>query len=139
MLSDKEFVHNAEAVEHYGLPFMHAINNRTLPKFAAGGLVESSSRVPSTLADRITAMGLDNIIDVPHLAVGGMPELAAPELSKSLLEEANSNSTAHPIPVDLRTDHGDVRASVDRGGLGQLRKAAVMKNIGKQRQPGWVG
>jgi hypothetical protein len=40
MLSNKEFVHNAKAVEHYGVPFMNAINDRTL-KFAAGGLADS--------------------------------------------------------------------------------------------------
>ena len=40
MLSDREFVHNAKAVEHYGVPFMNAVNNRTL-KFAAGGLADS--------------------------------------------------------------------------------------------------
>jgi TP901 family phage tail tape measure protein len=36
-LSDKEFVHNAAAVAHYGVAFMDAVNRRQFPKMAAGG------------------------------------------------------------------------------------------------------
>lgn len=44
MLSDQEFVQQASAVEHYGVPFMHALNQKRIPKqllpgYAAGGLV----------------------------------------------------------------------------------------------------
>ena len=38
-LSNGEFVHNADAVQYYGRNFMHAVNNRELPKFAPGGQV----------------------------------------------------------------------------------------------------
>lgn len=34
-----EFVHNVAAVQHYGVGFMQAINSRSLPRFALGGLV----------------------------------------------------------------------------------------------------
>lgn len=37
MLSNGEYVHNAAAVQHYGVDFMHAVNSRKLKKFADGG------------------------------------------------------------------------------------------------------
>ncbi|MHC2273535.1 tape measure domain-containing protein [Bradyrhizobium diazoefficiens] len=37
MLSNGEYVHNAAAVQHYGVDFMHALNTRKLKKFADGG------------------------------------------------------------------------------------------------------
>ncbi|MEY9113857.1 hypothetical protein ABIE86_002589 [Bradyrhizobium diazoefficiens] len=37
MLSNGEYVHNAAAVQHYGVDFMHAVNNRKVKKFADGG------------------------------------------------------------------------------------------------------
>lgn len=39
MLSNREYVQNADAVAHYGVPFMNAINKKMLPKMADGGLV----------------------------------------------------------------------------------------------------
>jgi len=44
----------------------------------------------------------------------------------------------HLGTVDLTTNHGLVRVAVDDGGLKQLRKAAVMRNMGADRKPGWV-
>ncbi|WP_143264188.1 hypothetical protein, partial [Amycolatopsis kentuckyensis] len=38
-LSPGEFVHQAEAVDFYGVGFMKAVNERKLPRFASGGLV----------------------------------------------------------------------------------------------------
>jgi hypothetical protein len=38
-LSDGEFVQRSAAVSHYGLGFMHAVNQLRLPRFALGGLV----------------------------------------------------------------------------------------------------
>jgi tape measure domain-containing protein len=42
MLSDKEFVQQADATDYYGVPFMHALNKRMIPRdalpgFAGGG------------------------------------------------------------------------------------------------------
>lgn len=44
-LSRGEFVNNARSVAHYGVDFFHALNNMTLPGFAAGGLVPSPVRM----------------------------------------------------------------------------------------------
>lgn len=106
-LSNQEYVHKAQAVAHYGVDFMHAINNMQVPKFALGGMVGMLS--PS----------------LPRFAAGG-------------LVTAGSGLMMQPIPVDLRTDHGTIRATVDGGGLRSLRRAAVMKNMGKDKQPTWV-
>jgi phage-related minor tail protein len=37
MASDREFMQPADAVAHYGVPFMEAIRKRQLPRFASGG------------------------------------------------------------------------------------------------------
>lgn len=62
-LSNGEFVHNADAVAHYGTSFMSALNQKRLPKFAPGGQVGS---------DMVTT---PNGIDVRlwDLRVPGMP------------------------------------------------------------------
>lgn len=107
-LSNKEYVHQAKAVSFWGVDFMHAINNMQMPRFNMGGLVGLLS--PSL--PRFRDGGV-----VSNDGVGAMPHLGS---------------------VDLRTDHGSARVVVDRGGLNQLRKAAVMRNIGKEKQPSWV-
>lgn len=48
-LSNKEFVHNAAAVDYYGLSFMNAVNKRMLPKMAAGGLAGTFAGSPAGL------------------------------------------------------------------------------------------
>lgn len=50
--SNGEYMHNAAAVDHYGLAFMDAVNSRTLPKlpgYATGGLIGGSAPTPSQL------------------------------------------------------------------------------------------
>lgn len=50
--SNGEYMHNAAAVDHYGLAFMDAVNSRTLPKlpgYATGGLIGGSAPSPSQL------------------------------------------------------------------------------------------
>lgn len=42
-LSNREFVMNADATQHYGVGFMNMINRLQLPKFADGGPVKSGS------------------------------------------------------------------------------------------------
>lgn len=44
-LSTGEFVNRAASVQKYGVDFFHALNNMTLPGFAAGGLVAGPSRL----------------------------------------------------------------------------------------------
>jgi hypothetical protein len=58
LLSRGEYVHQQPAVAHYGLGFMHAINNMTFPKFSLGGLVDHISSAMT--------------IDVPRFASGGL-------------------------------------------------------------------
>jgi len=43
--SRDEYVTNAKAVAHYGVDFFHALNNMTIPGFAAGGLVGVPTRM----------------------------------------------------------------------------------------------
>jgi hypothetical protein len=108
-VSAGEFIHTARATSFWGEEFMHSINNLRMPKFAAGGLVNLFSP------------------QMPRFATGGL---------------VDSSSVAPPMAhlgtVDMRTDHGSVRVAVDRGGLSQLRKAAVMRNIGAEKKPSWV-
>lgn len=54
MLSNGEFVMQADAVDKYGLPFMYMLNNKTLPAFGGGGY---SSRYPG-MASRMYRGGL---------------------------------------------------------------------------------
>ncbi|HEY6493319.1 MAG TPA: NlpC/P60 family protein [Trebonia sp.] len=48
-LSNKEYVHNAAAVAHYGTAFMDAVNQQRIPKMASGGLAGTFSGSPSGL------------------------------------------------------------------------------------------
>jgi tape measure domain-containing protein len=50
MLSDREFVQRADATDYYGVPFMHAINERRIPRdelpgYAGGGPVNLTSKI----------------------------------------------------------------------------------------------
>src|SRR5207237_1235307 len=54
--------------------------------FARGGLVGDRSSSAPSFAERISAMGLSTI-NVPHLAIGGMPEMPTPDLSSSALDD----------------------------------------------------
>lgn len=51
MVSDGEYIHNAAAVDHYGVDFMHAVNNMKLPKFSLGGFVKGFSMPLPRFAD----------------------------------------------------------------------------------------
>jgi hypothetical protein len=49
-----EFIHKTKAVEHYGLPFMNALNNMQLPKvFAEGGYV--APMTSSSISQQVSA------------------------------------------------------------------------------------
>ena len=52
-----EFIHKTKAVEHYGLPFMNALNNLQLPKmFAEGGYVApvTASSISQQVSDGVS-------------------------------------------------------------------------------------
>lgn len=49
-LSDREFVMNSDATAHWGVDFMHAINNMSLTGFARGGLVGRTAAQANNLS-----------------------------------------------------------------------------------------
>ena len=52
LASNGEYMHNAAAVDHYGIAFMDAVNSRTLPKlpgYATGGPIGGYAPTPSQL------------------------------------------------------------------------------------------
>lgn len=54
-----EFIHKTKAVEHYGLPFMNALNNLQLPKmFAEGGYVApvTASSISQQVSDGVSEL-----------------------------------------------------------------------------------
>jgi len=58
-LSNGEFVHKADAVDYYGADFMHAVNEKRLPKFDTGGPVGMTKSGGSAwLAQQLAAAGL---------------------------------------------------------------------------------
>lgn len=107
-LSDNEYVQPARATRHYGVEFMHAVRNLSFPRFNTGGLMSFS---------------------LPRFNDGG---------SVMLSGAGGASGMTHLGTVDLTTDHGVVRVGVDRDGLSQLRRAAVNRNLGADRKPGWV-
>ena len=59
-LSAGEFVHSARAVSHWGVDFMHAINNRQMPHFSMGGLL-------SPMLPHFASGGLNTGAGMAHL------------------------------------------------------------------------
>ena len=116
MLSHNEYVHNARAVNHYGLSFMHAVNSLKLPKFSLGGLVS----------------GLTGFAYAPvqHFATGG-PVLAA-------IPSSSGGSGGH-VSVDLRTDHGHFAGLMAPDHVArQLSRAAVQRQtVQNGTKPTW--
>ena len=58
-LEGGEFIHKTKAVEHYGLPFMNALNNLQLPKmFAEGGYVApvTASSISQQVSDGVSEL-----------------------------------------------------------------------------------
>jgi len=58
-----EYIHKTKAVDHYGVPFMNALNNLQIPKmFAEGGYVTPSpigsvgSQVSQSLSEQVTSL-----------------------------------------------------------------------------------
>jgi hypothetical protein len=82
-LSRGEFVQRERAVSHYGVGFMHAVNQLRLPRFALGGLVEGLGRLalpmqPLRLAAGGPVRGGGSVL---NLTIDGnrFPGLSAPE------------------------------------------------------------
>lgn len=78
-LRSGEFVQSEPAVQHYGLSFMHAINQRRIPKealrgFAAGGSVPTHYAVPSSAAPAAAAspLNIEGMRLTGTLTVNGM-------------------------------------------------------------------
>lgn len=72
-LSDKEYVHNAAAVAHYGLAFMDAVNQRQIPKLARGGLALSTHLPSEPAIQAAVTPPLDALIKmaVSEMKLGG--------------------------------------------------------------------
>ncbi len=89
MLSNGEFVMQADAVDKYGLPFMYMLNNKTLPGFGMGGY---SSRYPGMAT---------------KMYRGGMAKKFAGGMSNESIEYninvnvAGSNSSADEIAAEV--------------------------------------
>jgi hypothetical protein len=102
MASAGEFFHKTAAVQHYGLPFMHAVNNMQLPKFSLGGLVDG-------LSTPLVAL------DLPHFAEGG-PVMASP------------GAGLHPVPIHFNGQHvGTLFGTPDA--VSQMQARSTMDQI----------
>lgn len=98
-LSNKEFVHNAAAVAHYGTAFMHAVNNRMLPKMAAGGLAGAYSGSASGLG----------AFDVREYAA-----------TQSLIQSADASAAASAIAKAVAAVQARIDASLGPANLRQI-------------------
>src|SRR6201999_1436796 len=58
-LTKDEFVVKKSAVQHFGLGFMHAINNMRLPKFNVGGVVGAINNGMQSSIPRFADGGLN--------------------------------------------------------------------------------
>lgn len=95
-----------------------------LPRFASGGKVRIGPELP-----RFADGGSISIVPrLPRFADGG-----------SVSAEAGGGAgMSHLGTVDLTTNHGTVRVAVDTGGISQLRRAAVQRNMGSAPKSSWV-
>ena len=99
-LSNGEFVQKTAAVEHYGLDFMHAINEKRLPKFNTGG--EVSEKGP-----RAKGRDLDSAVSYLK-GVDGTPYVLGGLDCTQLVEEAVTRYRGMPSPGALWTgNQGD--------------------------------
>jgi len=81
-LSRGEFVQRAAAVSHYGVGFMHAVNQMRLPRgFALGGLVDFGRLAPAAPPLRLAAGGPVAAGSTLNLSIDGnrFPGLRAPD------------------------------------------------------------
>jgi hypothetical protein len=104
--------------------------------FAKGGLAAS------TFADRISAMGLSTI-DVPHLALGGMPDISPPTLSgdSSVFKSPEGgHGQLHPVTLNLPAGGSVDGVYAKPDAVAQLRAAANQaKRFSTGSKPPWYG
>ena len=109
---------------------------------ARGGLVGSAPR-HSRLRSIINGFANGGMIDVPHLAVGGMPGMPTPDLSNSSVFNSAPKGDSAGVPhhtVDLRTDHGTFRMMSPEETARQLGRAAhSAKRFSTGAKPNWYG
>jgi hypothetical protein len=134
--SHNEFMVSEKGVKAAGLPLLHFIN---AGGFAEGGPID---RGASTFSDRINAMGMRSI-DVPHLAIGGMPD-HAPLLSadSSAFSERGSSGPGplHPVTMNFPWGGSIDGLHAEPGAMEQLRRAAVDgQTFSTGKKPGWYG
>lgn len=102
-----------------------ALGNIQLPRFANGGRVSLAPQMP-----RFSDGGSISLAPkLPRYAGGGAVSGDTGGLGSGM---------QHLGTVDLTTNHGNVRVAVDGGGIGQLRKAAVQRNMGSSPKSSWV-
>jgi len=88
-------------------------------------------------------MGLSSI-DVPHLAIGGMPDISPPILPENSSAFGKGTSAlgdlSHFGTVDLATDHGNFRAIAHEDVVKCLSRAAIDgQTFSTGKKPGWYG
>jgi hypothetical protein len=97
-LSHGEYVQRERAVSHYGVGFMHAVNQLRLPRFALGGLVEGLGRLALPMQPlRLAAGGPVVAGSTLNLSIDGnrFPGLRAPDhVAQNLRTYAISRQTA---------------------------------------------
>jgi hypothetical protein len=109
--------------------------------FAAGGLVGGASSGPSRLASIIKGFANGGIIDIPHFAVGGMPDIPTADLSKSsAFDKPAASAMEHWGTIDMRSDHGDFKVATERDTMRHLSSSAQKaKRFSTGPKPGWFG
>jgi hypothetical protein len=117
------------------IPILLAEGKKKKRHFALGGLV----------SDSITeALSNFQMPKMPRLAEGGSVSLAPrlPRFAEGGLMTPGSEITKASMQylgtVDLTTNHGNISVGVSRNGLSDLRRAAVLKNLGSSPKSSWV-
>jgi hypothetical protein len=100
--------------------------------FAQGGV--------AAFRDRLSAMGMSTV-EMPHLAIGGMPEMPSADLSKSSLQPANSNGAAlHPVTMNFPWGGSIDGLHAEPDAMRQLSAAAQKaKRYSTGPKPAWYG
>lgn len=77
--SNNEFMQPADAVDHYGLPFMEAVRTKRLPKFADGGLLRGDlAGIGISAAGGAYQSGADALRVMGFPAPPSLPQYVAP-------------------------------------------------------------
>lgn len=90
MLSNREYVIKAAAVEKYGVGFMNAINSMRVPKFASGGQVGGGSTTPA------------------GSAMTGVIELG-PKSLKAIAREVNITNMIDDVSISRAAERGNAK------------------------------